>query len=127
MGSVVSLRPHLRELPDVLPPREKKQLHWLPRVRDILENGLYANPEVRQLMDGVNNETSVYGRVAFDEKALVDEVVKALNKVNATVERHDYAKIAKAISNWMKERNLSRRARRIEARQKAAISATAAE
>jgi hypothetical protein len=126
-GNVIDLRPHLRGLPTTLPPRELKTSSWLPRVRDVLETGLYAKPETQELMAGVNNDTAVFGRVAFDEKAVVDKVVEALGKANIVVERQDYAKVAKAISKWMKERDISRRARRLEARQQVLIAAAAAQ
>jgi hypothetical protein len=122
MGKVVLLREFVPPLPTELPPRPEKKQQWLSLIRPILV-GFFHNPdefpEFNALRDSVDSGTAVYGTVQFDQKAMVDRVVEALEENTSTkVPKHQYARISKAITQWQNKESGAgpRRARLIATR-----------
>lgn len=129
MGKVIQLqlRPFLPPLPDKLPERTQVKPSLLTIVRPICEK-LYGTEDFNPLIEGVNGETSANGKISFDQCKLAELVATtALADGNTMLEDYKLGPIADAISRWMKQREITRRSRRIAAREAAMLQLQAAE
>ena len=127
MGKVIQLKPFLPPLPDKLPERTQVKPSILTIVRPICEK-LYGSEEFNPLIEGVNGETSVHGKVSFDQCKLAELVVDtALADNNPMLGDYNLGQVADAVSRWMKQREITRRSRRLAAREQAALQLQAAE
>lgn len=129
MGKVIQLRPFLPPLPDKLPERTQVKPSLLTIVRPICEK-LYGTEDFTPLIEGVNKETSVNGKISFDQCKLAELVVATAHADgNTLLDEPNYklGEIADAISRWMKQREITRRARRLAAREAALLQLQAAE
>ena len=127
MGKVIQLRPFLPPLPDKLPERTQVKPSLLTIVRPICEK-LYGTEDFTPLIEGVNEETSVHGKVSFDQCKLAELVVETAHADgNTMLDDYKLGQVADAISRWMKQREITRRARRLAARQQAMLQSQAAE
>lgn len=127
MGKVIQLRPFLPPLPDKLPERTQVKPSILTIVRPICEK-LYGSEEFNPLIEGVNGETSVHGKIAFDQCKLAELVVDtALADNNPMLVDYNLGQVADAVSRWMKQREITRRSRRLAAREQAVLQLQAAE
>jgi hypothetical protein len=126
MGKVVALKPFLPKLPEKLGPLAvPARVPVIGIVRPACE-WLYENdPEVIPLLESVSNDTSPNERVQFDQCILAQKVRA---KVKDTLpDSVSLGKIGKAITQWMKERDIARRPRRLAARRNAQARIAVAE
>jgi hypothetical protein len=83
---------------------------------------LYSSNEFRKWLEGISPETSITGSLAYDGHNAILMVIEVLKKSNPDMLKaipQVEMKIGVAIRDWMKETGISRRARRLIAREDA--------
>jgi hypothetical protein len=127
MGKVIALKPYVVDLPEALPERAPRRVPLGTIVKTACDQ-LYAEPIFRQFVAGVNPETSFSGSLAYDTHHAILTVLKHVEKAHSLEAIPQVEmKVGVAIRDWMRESGISRRSRRLAAREQMRLASAAAE